>query len=93
VIQPEEVEKIASLARLALTPEEKTKFASQLTAVLQSFKTLEQIPTDKVEPLITPSEIELVFRADQVVPGMGVEAALANAPEKSGHLFKVPPVV
>jgi aspartyl-tRNA(Asn)/glutamyl-tRNA(Gln) amidotransferase subunit C len=81
------------LARLHLTPDEKTKFAAQLTAVLESFKTLEQINTENVEPLITPSEIEIVFRADRVEPGMGAEAALANAPEKSGHLFKVPPVV
>lgn len=88
-----EVEKIASLARLTLNESEKAKFSQQLSAVLDSFQAIAKVDTHNVEPLVTPSEIELNLRADESVQWANRERALANAPEKSGHLFRVPPVV
>lgn len=93
MINTEEVEKIGSLARLTLTEDEKAKFAQQLSAILDSFKALAQVDTKGVEALITPTDIEIHFREDKVGESLGAEAALANAPEKTGHLFRVPPVV
>ncbi len=93
MIKREEVEKIASLARLHLTDEEKNKFAQQLSAVLTSFQELSTIDTAGVQPLVTPTEIEPFFREDRVETWPETEAALANAPETSGRLFNVPPVV
>ncbi len=93
MIGTEEVEKVASLARLKLEQTEKEKFAQQLSAILKSFEQLAEIDTKGVEPLITPSPTEPWLREDDVTENMGAEAALKNAPEKSGNLFKVPPVV
>lgn len=87
------VQKIAKLARLALTPEEEKVFEPQLNAIFKYFEELSSVNTEGVEPLVTPSEIELVFREDEKEITQTVEEALQNAPERSGNLFKVPPVV
>ena len=88
-----QVEKTAQLARLSLTDAEKVKFSQQISAVLESFEAIAKVETKGVEPLVTPTDIALVFREDDVVAWKNQELALANAPEKSGHLFRVPPVV
>ena len=87
------VQKVAKLARLELNQEEESKFEPQLNAIFKYFEELSKVNTEGVEPLVTPSEIELVFREDEKVLTQSPEEALQNAPEKMGHLFKVPPVV
>lgn len=93
MIDPKEVERVAGLARLQLTAEEIKLYSEKLSAVLGYFEELKAVPTDGVEPLVTPTEIEDHFREDEHVAEMSPEEALKNAPAKSGNLFKVPPVV
>ena len=88
-----DVKKVAGLARLKLTPEEEVLLQKQMNDIIKHFEEIENIDTKAVEPLVTPSEIEPHLRVDGVVPWEGSELALSNAPEKSGNLFKVPPVV
>lgn len=84
---------IARLARLKINPEDAAEYSSQLTKVLTHFEEISNIDTTDVEPLITPSEIELFFREDLIEKKFSTEELMENAPDKSGHLFKVPPVV
>lgn len=88
-----DVKKVATLARLTLTEEEEARYQKQLSAVFKYFEEIAQIKTDGVEPMVTPSDIEQHWREDKVKDVLSPEEALANAPEKSGNLFKVPPVV
>lgn len=88
-----DVKKVASLARLSLTPEEEKQFQAQLTEVFKYFDEINVINTENVEPMVTPSQLEEAWRDDVVSNSLSTEEALANAPEKSGNLFKVPPVV
>ena len=88
-----DVEKIASLSRLVLTPEEAEKFAGQLNLILDYVSTLNQLDTSDVEPMSHPNEIINVFREDVIEPSLSVEDALKNAPQKTGNYFKVPKVV
>lgn len=88
-----QVHKIAQLARLALTEKEEQVFEPQLNAIFKYFEELSTVHTEGVEPLITPSEIEYVLREDSKQVTLTVEEALQNAPERSGNLFRVPPVV
>jgi aspartyl-tRNA(Asn)/glutamyl-tRNA(Gln) amidotransferase subunit C len=88
-----EINKIAQLARLSLTEHEVRTFEPQLNAIFKYFEELSSVPTANVEPLITPSDIEVVLRADKKEQVQTVEESLKNAPERSGNLFKVPPVV
>ncbi|MCM2281167.1 MAG: Asp-tRNA(Asn)/Glu-tRNA(Gln) amidotransferase subunit GatC [Bdellovibrionaceae bacterium] len=93
MISQETIRHIAKLARLEVTDAEANEFAAQLSAVFDHFQEIAQLDTAGVEPMITPSEIALYLRSDQVERQETVEDLLENAPEKSGHLFKVPPVV
>lgn len=93
MVSEKEVEKIAKLARLQLSDAEKQAFAQQLSSVLNHFQQLASVSTDGVEPLVTPTDIVERWRADEVKTWKGAEAAVREAPEKVGNLFKVPPVV
>lgn len=94
MISEDEVSRVAHLARLSLSPEEITKLAQQLSMVLKHFEHVSKINTDGIEPMITPSDIEEFWREDKVEMSTGAsEAAMQNAPESVGNLFKVPPVV
>jgi aspartyl-tRNA(Asn)/glutamyl-tRNA(Gln) amidotransferase subunit C len=87
------VQHIAKLSRLKLTDDEAAAFSTQLSAILDSFNEISTIDTQGIEPMVTPSDLVSHLRVDRVEKnGMPAEL-LENAPEKSGNLFKVPPVV
>ena len=88
-----DVEKIANLARLYITEEEKEKYTRQLNVILEYMGQLNKVDTSNVEPLSHPFELTNVFRDDEVQPSLPVDEALKNAPEKSGNYFKVPKVI
>ena len=87
------IQKIANLARLHLTPEQANEYSEQLSKIILHFDEISSINTEGVEPLITPSEIEYTLREDSVKQNYHAEDMVANAPDKQGNLFKVPPVV
>ncbi len=92
MLTKENVEKVAQLARLKLTEAELAAIQNQLSAVLENFEQIAQVDTKDVSPLVTPTEITQTLRAD-VAEVFSSERLLETAPEKSGNLFKVPPVV
>jgi len=85
--------KIAKLAKLELSANEQSQFSSQLSKALGYFEQISKINTNEVEPMRTPTEIESYWREDRVENPYTAEEMLANAPDKAGNLFKVPPVV
>lgn len=93
MIDQKTIQHIAKLARLKVTPEEAAVYGDQLTKVLSHFQKISEINTNGIEPLVTPTEIEFYLRADEVKKENTAEEMVANAPEKAGNLFKVPPVV
>ena len=92
-ISQEEIIHIAKLARLQLTAEEIVTYSKQLSKAIGYFEQISEVPTEGIEPLVTPTDIEYVLRPDEVIRSVGSEEILANAPHKTGHLFTVPPVV
>ncbi len=68
-------------------------YGDQLTKVLSHFQKIAKIDTTGIEPLVTPTDIEIYLRPDEVKKENVAEEMVANAPEKAGNLFKVPPVV
>lgn len=93
MISESDLKKVAQLARLTLSEEEFAVYPEQFSAILKHFEQIEKVATDGVEPLVTASDIEQSLRADKVEQWESAEVAMANAPERSGNLFKVPPVV
>lgn len=89
----EDLKHIASLAKLSLEEEELASFSQQFESVLKHFENLNQVDTSGVVPLRLPSPINQKLREDDNIDSENTADCLSNAPERSGNLFKVPPVV
>ncbi|MDO8462500.1 MAG: Asp-tRNA(Asn)/Glu-tRNA(Gln) amidotransferase subunit GatC [Deltaproteobacteria bacterium] len=92
-LTPEEVQKIADLARLELRPGEVEKYGEQLSNILSNIESLKKFQTDTIEPTAHAIEVPTPFRNDEVVLSDARELTLANAPEREGDLFKVAKVL
>lgn len=92
-IDEKTVAKIAGLSRLSLTEQEIKDYAQHLTNILGHFEEVAKVNTDGIEPLVTPTQIEFHAREDEVKDQLPQDESLKNAPERSGYLFKVPPVI
>ena len=90
-ITREEVLHVARLARLELTEEEVERFAGQLSAILDAVSKVSELDLSDVPPTSHPLEVVNVWEADEPRPCLPAEEALANAPEREGDFFKVPP--
>ncbi|MBV5341950.1 MAG: Asp-tRNA(Asn)/Glu-tRNA(Gln) amidotransferase subunit GatC [Deltaproteobacteria bacterium] len=88
-----DVEYVARLARLELTAGEKELFAGQMDAILGYVEKLKGVDTDGIIPTSHAVPMENSFREDIVCPSIGLEKALANAPERAGSFFAVPKVI
>lgn len=88
-----DVEKVAKLARLEVSPAETEAFAKQLSQILTHVEQLNRYDTSGVEPTSTVLGQVNVFRDDVVRPSLPVEQALANAPERESDGFGVPKII
>jgi aspartyl-tRNA(Asn)/glutamyl-tRNA(Gln) amidotransferase subunit C len=91
-ISIKEVEHVAKLARLALTDEEKKLYCEQLGKIIAFFDQLKSIDTTGLEPLAHPLPLVNVLRQDEIVPPLGHDALLENAPDKEKGYFRVPKI-
>ena len=89
----EEVEHIAELARLKISPQEKNRYREQLSEILEYASRLGDVDTSGVDP--TPSVLpdRSAFRSDEPRSGMGAKALLFNAPDVEKDQFQSPPVL
>ena len=85
----QEVDHIALLARLALTEEEKTRFAEQLSAVLDYAARLQELDTEAIPPTATVLPLRNVMRSDEARPPSPRDDLLANAPAAEEGCFVV----
>jgi aspartyl-tRNA(Asn)/glutamyl-tRNA(Gln) amidotransferase subunit C len=93
MIDSKTIAHIAKLARLHITEDEAQQYEKQLSKVLAQFEQISKIDTAGIEPLVTPTEMKAYWREDKVKKEFTAEEIVANAPQKTGHLFTVPPVV
>lgn len=89
----EDVQKVALLARLQLTPEEEEKFATQLSGILDYFEQLSELDVSDVSPTTRAIDVSNVVRPDYHKPYENREALLDSAPDRDGDFFKVPKIV
>lgn len=92
-ISIEDVEHIAWLARLELTDEEKEKFSSQLSSILEHAGKISELDLKGVPPTSHAVPISNVFREDVAGADLSQEEALSNAPKKESGAFVVPKIV
>ncbi|PTX96468.1 Asp-tRNA(Asn)/Glu-tRNA(Gln) amidotransferase subunit GatC [Opitutus sp. ER46] len=87
------IDHVAKLARLALTPTEKAQFAQQLGDVLHHIEQLGRVDVTGIEPTAHAFAVTNVWQDDEPRPGLPVEAALRNAPAQRENMIVVPKVV
>ena len=92
-IDAEQVKKVAKLARLQLSEDEIGEFTGQLEAILEYVEKMDELDTADVEPLAHCLPIANVFREDIIMPSLGTDASLANAPQRDGSFFRVPKIL
>ncbi len=93
MVPAQEIEKIATLARLQLSPQEQASIGRDLESILKYMAKLDELDTTDVTPTTLASHGESSPRSDSVVPSLPVETALGNAPEPLGAAFGVPKII
>lgn len=88
-----EIDHIALLARLDLSPQERARAAGELSQILDHFEQLKALDTRGVEPMSHVMPVVNVLRPDQSRPGLARDLVLSNAPEHADGMFLVPRVV
>ena len=97
----EDVQHVADLASLELTPEELPKFAKNLNEILGYIAQLNELDTREVPPMAQASEVlglaaaqhGETLRTDEVQPSTDRSQVMREAPETDGRFFKVPKVI
>jgi len=89
----DEVERIAMLARLALSDDEKALYAAQLARILDFARQVAELEEEATEPVPGGLDAAPVERSDAPRPSLERGQALANAPDSSSGLFRVPKVL
>ena len=87
------IDHVARLARIALTPEETARFSEQLGDVLKYIEQLKEVDVTGVEPTAHAFPVYNVWAEDVAQPGLAVETALRNAPAQRDNMIVVPKVV
>ena len=93
MIERKDVEHVARLTRLALTEAELELMREQLNSILAHLDTLRAVDTEGVEPTSHAVDVVNVMREDEVEPCFPQDEMLANAPDRSGELFRVPRII
>ena len=85
-----DVDKIAKLAMLRFSDEEKKQIQEDMNTVLGYISKLNELNLDDVEPVEHINDAVNIFREDKVKPSLTQEEALKNAPSKYNNFFTVP---
>jgi aspartyl-tRNA(Asn)/glutamyl-tRNA(Gln) amidotransferase subunit C len=93
MIDREQVQKVAHLARLQLSADEETQFTTQLNDILDYFEQLSELDVSEVPPTTRAIDVSNVVRVDQLKPYGDRETILEGAPDRDGDFFKVPKIV
>jgi aspartyl-tRNA(Asn)/glutamyl-tRNA(Gln) amidotransferase subunit C len=96
-LTPQDVQRIAQLARLELSPAESAAMLGQLNGFFHIVDQMQAVDTRGVEPLYTPlsavSAFTLRLREDAVTETVDREANQRSAPSVEDGLFLVPKVI
>ena len=97
-VSPSDVERVAQLAHLELTPDESSSMLHDLNAILDYVAQLDELDTGSVSPLAQVSELDGargqgLLRTDVVVPSLDRKQVMDEAPETDKAFFKVPKVI
>ena len=91
-LSKKETEKLAQLARIQLTKEEKEKFSGQISSILDYVAQIQEVDTSAVQDTVNPQAPVNIWREDKAEPCTNVRGNIDQFPDKVGSLNKVPSV-
>lgn len=87
------IQYVAHLARLNLTPREQEQFSAQLGQVLHYIDQLNELDVSGIEPTAHAVPLVNVTRPDEITPSLPHAEAMRNAPSQANGLFMAPKIV
>lgn len=92
-LTPEQVKKIAHLARLNLSEEDINLYTPQLSSILEFVDHMNEVDTSKIEPVAHPLNLPQRLRPDTISESNERELFQSIAPEVKVGLYLVPKVI
>ncbi|MFW2422563.1 MAG: Asp-tRNA(Asn)/Glu-tRNA(Gln) amidotransferase subunit GatC [Porticoccaceae bacterium] len=89
----EQLQKLATLSRLNITPEQSPALAEELDNVLSLVDQLQAAKTDGIEPMAHPLQIDQPLRSDTAAQPADRSALQNIAPATEAGLYLVPKVI
>jgi aspartyl-tRNA(Asn)/glutamyl-tRNA(Gln) amidotransferase subunit C len=86
-----EVLHVARLARLALEEDEVERLTGELGAILEAVGVVSELDLADVPPTSHPLDLVNVWDDDEPRPSLSLDEVFANAPDRQGDHFRVPP--
>jgi aspartyl-tRNA(Asn)/glutamyl-tRNA(Gln) amidotransferase subunit C len=90
-ITRDDVLHVAALARLDLTEDEVARLELQLSDIVEAVGKVSELDLSGVPPTSHPLDVVNAFRADEPRSSLPLDDVFANAPERDGDFFRVPP--
>jgi len=92
-LQKSDIEKIAHLARLSVSPDDVVNYSHNLSSVLALIEQMSSVDTDQVMPMAHPMDAEQRLRADEVTEKDQRDHFQSIAPRVEKGLYLVPRVI
>ena len=92
-IDKDTVKHISKLARISLDENKVESLSKDLTSIMKFIERLNELNTDKTDPLTSIINASLKSRKDEVKDGKIRDQILKNSPEKNDEFFVVPKVI
>ncbi len=92
-LTPENIKKIARLARLKISDSEITPICQDLSHIIDWVAQLDEVNAEAVEPMTSVNIDTMPMRQDAVADGQIAAEVLKNAPDAQLNMFVVPRVV
>ena len=92
-IDKDTIKHIAKLARISLDEKKINSLSKDLSSIIKFIEKLNELNTEKTEPLTSIINASLKTRKDEVIDGKIRDQILKNSPEKNEEFFVVPKVI
>ena len=89
----DDIERLAKLARIKLSTEEKKKFGKQISSILEYVDQIKEVDTSLVKEKTHLKGLKNVFREDRVIKSSDIKKSVDQFPDKAGNLNKVKAVM
>jgi aspartyl-tRNA(Asn)/glutamyl-tRNA(Gln) amidotransferase subunit C len=92
-IDKNKIKHVSKLARISVDDEKINGLTKDLSSIFKFIEQLNELNTDKVEPLSSILNEALRSRKDEINDGQIREKILENSPQKNEEFFVVPKVL